>query len=98
MPPHPIILVVFIWSFGKIFTILFTESELVVNLPALSTVARAFIFKEFAVTLPVLSVKAKEFIFNEFADPEGAVIAPVDDIICVGDATVPIFMPCVALQ
>ena len=76
MPPHPIILVVFICPFDKIFTILFTESDLVVNLPTLSIVAREFIFKELALTLPVLSIKAKEFIFNEFADTEGAVIAP----------------------
>ena len=71
---------------------------MVVNLPTLSIVAREFIFNESALTAPVLSIVAKEFIFKEFADTEGAVIAPVDDIICVGDATVPIFMPCVALQ
>ena len=91
MPPHPIMLVVFICPLDKIFTILFTESDLVVNLPTLSIVAREFIFKELALTLPVLSIVAKEFIFNEFADTEGAVIAPVDDIICDGEAALPTF-------
>ena len=97
MPPHPIILVVFIWPVDKIFTILFTESDLAVNLPTLSIVARECMFREFALTAPVLSMVAKDFIFNELVDTEGAVIAPVDDI-CVGDATVPILMPCVVLQ
>ena len=54
-------------------------------------VASEFIFKEFAVTLPVLPIVAKEFVFNEFADTEGADIAPVDDIICVGEAVEPTF-------
>ena len=64
---------------------------MVVSLPTLSIVARAFIFKKFALTLPALSIVAKEFIFKEFADTEGAVIAPVDDIICVGEAALPTF-------
>ena len=77
--------------FDKIFTILFTESELVDSLPTLSIVAKEFIFKEFALTLPVLSIVAKEFIFKEFAVTEGAAIAPVEETICVGEATLPTF-------
>ena len=72
--------------FDKIFTILFTERDLVVNLPTLSIVANEFIFKDCVLTAPVLSIVAKEFIFNEFADTEGAPIAPVDYTICVGEA------------
>ena len=91
MPPQPIAEEVVIWPADEIFTMSFTESDLVVNLPALSIVAREFIFKEFALTLPVLSIVAKEFIFKEFADTEGAAIAPVDDIACVGGAVLPTF-------
>ena len=64
---------------------------MVVNLPTLSIIAREFIFKEFALTLPVLSLVAKEFMLRELADTEGAAIAPVDDIACVGDAVLPTF-------
>ena len=74
MPPHPIILVVFICPFDKIFNILFTESDLVVNLPTLSIVAREFMFKEFALIAPVLSIVAKAVSYTHLTLPTKRIV------------------------